>query len=58
MLSGIGTVRGDWGRNSGLFGIGLNVRLADRMNFRIGYDYEIYEETEMGAFGTTLGVYW
>ena len=32
--------------------------IADRMNFRIGYDYEVHEETEMGDFSTTLGVCW
>ena len=49
---------GKWGRNIGRFGAGLNAQLMDQLNFRIDYDYELYEYTSASAFGMTLGVRW
>ncbi len=52
------TTTGPWGRNSGVFGLGLGLQLTDRMNFRIDYDYEVYERTDMSEFSTSLRVHW
>jgi outer membrane autotransporter protein len=49
---------GKWGRNSGRFGLGLNAKLSGRMNFRIDYDYEVYDHTTADQISTTLGVNW
>jgi uncharacterized protein with beta-barrel porin domain len=47
---------GNWGRNSGRFGAGLNAGLADWLNVRVDYDYEVYDHTATNAFSATLGV--
>ena len=49
---------GNWGRNSGRFGIGLNAQLSDRLNFRVDYDYEAFRHTATSELGATLGVSW
>jgi outer membrane autotransporter protein len=49
---------GSWGRDSGRFGLGLNVQLTNRMNFRIDYDYEVYSRTTADQLSATLGVNW
>ena len=49
---------GNWGRNSARLGVGLNAALSDWLNFRIDYDYEVYDHTTANWFGTTLGVRW
>ena len=49
---------GNWGNNSGRFGVGLNAALANQLSFRVDYDYEVYEHTAMSEFGATLGVRW
>ena len=49
---------GNWGRNSARFGAGLNASLSDWLNFRIDYDYEVYNHTATNALGATLGVKW
>jgi len=49
---------GKWGRNIGRFGGGLNAQLMDQLNFRVDYDYELYEYTSASEFGMTLGVKW
>ena len=49
---------GNWGRNSGRFGVGLNAGLANWLNFRVDYDYEVYDHTALSEFGATLGVKW
>jgi len=49
---------GNWGRNSGRFGVGLNAKLSDWLNFRVDYDYEVYDHTAASELGATLGVKW
>ena len=49
---------GKLGRNSGRFGVGLGAKLSERVNFRVDYDYEVYEHTAVGELGATLGVKW
>jgi len=49
---------GNWGRNSGRFGVGLNAQLADWLSFRVDYDREVYDHTSSNEFGATLGVMW
>ena len=52
------TESGNWGRNSGRLGAGLNAQVSNWLNLRIDYDYEIYDHTSASWFGTTLGVRW
>ncbi len=52
------TTTGPWGRNSGQFGVGLNVQLTNRLDFQVDYDYEIYENTDRGEFSVSVGVHW
>jgi uncharacterized protein with beta-barrel porin domain len=49
---------GNWGRNSARFGAILNAGLTDRLNFRVDYDYEVFDHTAVSEFGATLGVNW
>ncbi|MCL2006184.1 MAG: autotransporter domain-containing protein [Planctomycetaceae bacterium] len=49
---------GNWGRSSGRVGIGLNMQMRDRLQFRMDYDYEVFEHTATSEFGATLGVRW
>jgi len=49
---------GNWGRNSGRIGVGLNAQLADWVNFRVDYDCKVYKHTSSNEFGATLGVQW
>jgi hypothetical protein len=49
---------GKWGRNSGHFGVGLNAKLTERVNFRFDYDFEIYNHTSAGVASAALGVKW
>jgi outer membrane autotransporter protein len=49
---------GNWGRNSGRFGVGLNAGLANWLNFRVDYDHEVYDHTATNEFSATLGVKW
>ena len=49
---------GSWGRNSGRLGAGLGVDLTDRINFRVDYDYEVFDHTALSELGATLGVKW
>ena len=49
---------GNWGRNSGRLGVGLNAGLTDRFNLRVDYDCEVYDYTSTSEFGATVGVTW
>jgi outer membrane autotransporter protein len=49
---------GSWGRNSGRFGVGVNARLSNQLNFRMDYDYEVFDFTSASALSATLGVKW
>jgi len=49
---------GNWGRNSGRLGAGLNAQMTDWLNFRVDYDYEVFDYTSASWFGTSLGVRW
>jgi len=49
---------GNWGRNSGRLGVGVNAQLTDRFNLRVDYDCEVYDYTSTSEFGATLGVTW
>ncbi len=49
---------GSWGRHGGLFGAGLKAQLSDRVNFRLDYDHEIYENMDRGEFSVSVGVHW
>jgi len=49
---------GNWGRNSGRFGAGLNAQLSNWLSARVDYDYEVYDHTSTNAFAATLGVKW
>jgi len=49
---------GKWGRDSGRLGAGLNVQLSNWLNFRVDYDYEVYNHTASQELGATLGVRW
>jgi len=49
---------GNWGRSSGRFGTGINAQFSDSLNFRVDYDYEVFEHTSTSALGATLGVRW
>ena len=46
------------GRNSGRFGLGVGAQLSDRLNFRVDYDYEVYERAVVSELSATLGVKW
>jgi outer membrane autotransporter protein len=49
---------GSQGRNSARLGAGLNARLSDRMNFRVDYDYEVFDHTAANELSTTFAVRW
>ena len=49
---------GKWGRNSGRFGAGMNAQLSNWLNFRVDYDYEVYDHTATNELSATLGVRW
>ena len=49
---------GKWGRNSGKFGAGLGAGLSDRLFIRADFDCEVYQNTTVREFNTTLGVKW
>ena len=52
---------GKWGRDSGRFGAGLEMRLTSRLNvvnFRVDYDHEVFDHTAVNEFSTTLGMQW
>jgi len=49
---------GNWGRNSARLGAGLNAQLSNWLNFRVDYDYEVFQHTSASWFGTSLGVRW
>jgi outer membrane autotransporter protein len=49
---------GDWGRNSGRLGVGLNAQLTDNLNFRIDYDYEVYDHTTANELAAMLTIRW
>ena len=48
----------DWGENSIRLGMGLNMRLSDRLNFRFDYDHEAFSYMKTNEFSATLGVQW
>jgi uncharacterized protein with beta-barrel porin domain len=49
---------GKRGKDSGLFGVGLNVQASEHWNLRFDYDFEVYRNTSSHTFGGTLGVNW
>jgi outer membrane autotransporter protein len=46
------------GRDSVRVGLGLGFLVASRVNFRLDYDCDIYNDTTADSFGVTLGVSW
>jgi len=49
---------GNYGRNSGRFGVGLNASVSQNVTSRIDYDYKVYDHTTVSEFGGTLAVRW
>ena len=49
---------GKWGSDSGRLGIGLNGKLSEQMNFRLDYDFEVYNHTTAHAASVTFGMKW
>lgn len=52
------TKSGSWGRHSGRFGCGLNVRITQRWSCEIDYDYEIHNHTDFSELTLLLKYSW
>ena len=49
---------GNWGRHSLRVGVGAGAVVSRHFNFRLDYDFEVYNHTSVHGFGGTIGAHW